>query len=97
MGMLERSISERPVAVSQAQERFAGDVVLDLACSGRLVLDAVEAEEHVDELRRTLAFGYARLADPDFDGHEGRLREVLGELPKYVEAFQLAAKSFTPR
>ncbi|WP_181773706.1 hypothetical protein [Amycolatopsis pittospori] len=83
--------------MSQAQERSAGDVLLDLAYSGRVVLDADEAEERVAELRRTLAFGYARLADPDFDGHEGRLREVLGELPKYVEAFQLATKSFTPR
>ncbi|MEV6907523.1 hypothetical protein [Amycolatopsis sp. NPDC051071] len=83
--------------MSQAQEPFDGDVVLDLARGGGLVLDADEAEERVDELRRTLAFGYALLADPDFAGHEGRLRELLGELPKYVEAFQLATKSFTPR
>ncbi|WP_410660109.1 hypothetical protein [Amycolatopsis sp. lyj-112] len=83
--------------MSQRRERSAGDILLDLACSGRLVLDADEAERRIDELRRTLAFGYARLADPDSGEPEGRLREVLSELPKYVEAFQLATKSFTSR
>lgn len=85
------------VTVSQDQEHFAGDVLLSLARNGRLVLDADEAEARITELRRTLAFGYALLADPDYTGPEGRLREILDELPKYVEAFQQATKSFTPR
>ncbi len=84
-------------SVSQDQERFAGDVLLGLALNGRLVLDADEAEARVAELRRTLAYGYALLADPDYTGPEDRLREILDELPKYVEAFQQATKSFTPR
>ncbi len=83
--------------VSQDQELFAGDVLLSLAENGRLVLDADEAEARITELRRTLAFGHALLADPDYTGPEARLREILDELPKYVEAFQLATKSFTPR
>ncbi|ANN18717.1 hypothetical protein SD37_25885 [Amycolatopsis orientalis] len=83
--------------MSQDREPFAGDVLLDLAYSGRLVLGTDEAEARIAELRRTLAFGYAQLADPDFDGAGDRLRELLRELPKYVEAFQLATKSFTPR
>lgn len=84
-------------SVSQDQERLAGDVLLGLAHNGRLVLDAAEAEARVAELRRTLAYGYALLADPDYTGPEDRLREILDELPKYVEAFQQATKSFTPR
>ncbi|MEU3765845.1 hypothetical protein AB0E55_12375 [Amycolatopsis keratiniphila] len=83
--------------MSQDQELFAGDVLLGLAQNGRLVLDADEAEARVAELRRTLAYGYALLADPDYTGPEGRLRELLDELPKYVEAFQQATKFFTPR
>ncbi|WP_037345827.1 hypothetical protein [Amycolatopsis sp. MJM2582] len=83
--------------MSQDQELFAGDVLLSLAQNGRLVVDADVAEARVAELRRTLAYGYALLADPDYTGPEGRLRELLDELPKYVEAFQQAMKSFTPR
>ncbi|OXM52929.1 hypothetical protein [Amycolatopsis alba] len=83
--------------MSQDHEQLAGDVLLSLAHDGRLVLDADEAEARVAELRRTLAYGYALLADPDYTGPEDRLREILDELPKYVEAFQQATKSFTPR
>ncbi|EMD23644.1 hypothetical protein ACIQUM_24565 [Amycolatopsis azurea] len=83
--------------MSQDHEQFAGDVLLGLAHDGRLVLDADEAEARIAELRRTLAYGYALLADPDYTGPEDRLRDILDELPKYVEAFQQATKSFTPR
>ena len=114
------------VADGSTRERFAGDLFLDLADKGWLVVEPGEAERVVAELLRTLDVVRSRVRRLEVSR---RLREASGEdvapdvaqfavdtvfaeqvtagtweralveLPKYVEAFRIAARNAerTPR
>lgn len=114
------------VADVSTRERFAGDLFLDLADKGWLVVEPGEAERVVAELLRTLDVVRSRVRRLEVSR---RLREAPGEdvapdvaqfavdtvfaeqvtagtweralveLPKYVEAFRIAARNAerTPR
>ncbi len=108
------------VADGAARERFAGDLFLDLADKGWLVVEADEAERVIAELTRTLEVVRSRvhrlevsrrLRDAEVDGiapevaqfavdtvfaeqvTAGTWERALVELPKYIEAFRIAARN----
>ena len=112
------------VAEGSTPERFAGDLFLDLAARGWLVVRPEEAARVIAELERTLEAIRARAhrmevsrrlrnaagddIDPDVDRlvvdavFAEQIRSVsweraLVELPKYIEAFRLAARNTSPR
>ncbi|WP_447007959.1 hypothetical protein ACRAKI_16425 [Saccharothrix isguenensis] len=108
------------VADGSTRERFAGDLFLDLAAKGWLVVRPDEAERVIAELERTLEVVRSRThriavsrrlrdaagddMDPDVDRlvvdavfaeqiTSGSWERALVELPKYIEAFRMAARN----
>lgn len=111
------------VTDGSARERFAGDLFLDLAAKGWLVIRPEEAERVIAELEQTLEFVRSRThrievsrrlrdaAGDDMDPGVDRLvvdavfaeqitsgswERALVELPKYIDAFRLAARNAQP-
>jgi hypothetical protein len=108
------------VADGSTRERFAGDLFLELAAKGWLVVEPAEAERVIAGLQRTLDVLRSRVrrlevsrklrdaAGDDIDPDVGRLvvdmvfaeqvtagtwERALVELPKYIEAFRIAARN----
>ncbi|MGM1061446.1 hypothetical protein [Saccharothrix sp. Mg75] len=108
------------MADGSTRERFAGDLFLDLADKGWLVVERGEAERVVAELLRTLEVVRSRVQrlevsrrlreasvddlSPDVAQFAvdmvfaeqvtaGTWERALVELPKYVEAFRIAARN----
>jgi hypothetical protein len=108
------------VTDGSTRERFAGDLFLDLAAKGWLVVRPEEAERVICELQRTLEVIRSRThrievsrrlrdaAGDDMDPGVDRLvvdavfaeqitsgswERALIELPKYIEAFRMAARN----
>jgi hypothetical protein len=112
------------VADGSAPERFAGDLFLDLAAKGWLVVEPEEAARVIAGLEQTLEAVRSRAhriqvsrrlrnaagadIDPDVDRlvvdtvfaeqiMSGSWEHALVELPKYIEAFRIAARNAPPR
>jgi hypothetical protein len=112
------------VADGSTPERFAGDLFLDLAAKGWLVVQPQEAARVIAGLERTLEVVRSRAhrievsrrlrnaAGDDIDPEVDRLvvdtvfaeqimagswERALVELPKYIEAFRMAARNSPPR
>jgi hypothetical protein len=108
------------VADGSGRERFAGDLFLDLAAKGWLVVEPAEAARVIAGLERTLEAVRSRAhrievsrrlrdtAGDDIDPAVDRLvvdavfaeqitagswERALVELPKYIEAFRIAARN----
>lgn len=108
------------VADGSTPERFAGDLFLDLAAKGWLVVEPAEAARVIAGLERTLEVVRSRAhrtevsrrlrsaAGDDIDPEVDRLvvdtvfaeqimagtwERALVELPKYIEAFRMAARN----
>ncbi|ROP42521.1 hypothetical protein [Saccharothrix texasensis] len=108
------------VADGSTPERFAGDLFLDLAAKGWLVVEPSEAARVITGLERTLEVVRSRAhrfevsrrlrsaggddIDPDVDRlvvdavfaeqvTAGSWEHALAELPKYIEAFRMAARN----
>jgi hypothetical protein len=111
------------VGASDVPEPFAGDLFLSLAAEGRLVVDAVRADELIADLERTLDMITTRLRlvqiwqqlrEPAVDElpealsqsvvdavfvdqlAPGQLERAVDELPKYIQALQVARRLATP-
>ncbi|NUT54290.1 MAG: hypothetical protein HOV94_44420 [Saccharothrix sp.] len=111
------------VAEGARPERFAGDLFLDLAVRGWLVVEPAEAARVIAGLEQTLEVLRSRarrmevsrrLRDaagddlaPDVDRlvvdsvfveqvMSGSWERALVELPKYIEAFRMAARNVPP-
>jgi hypothetical protein len=65
---------------------FAGDLFLRLARTGALVLEPGHADRLIADLTATLTVVRAR-REPE---------QALEELPKYIEAFQIAKRACPP-
>ncbi|PSL55890.1 hypothetical protein B0I31_104181 [Saccharothrix carnea] len=112
------------VADGSTPERFAGDLFLDLAAKGWLVVEPGEAARVIAELEHTLEVVRSRAhrievsrrlrtaagddIHPDVDRlvvdavfaeqiMSGSWERALVELPKYIEAFRMAARNTSPR
>jgi hypothetical protein len=111
------------VGANDVPEPFAGDLFISLAAEGRLVVDAVRADELIADLERTLDMIttrlrlvqiWHRLAEPAVDElpaalsqsvvdavfvdqlAPGQLERAVDELPKYIQALQVARRPATP-
>jgi hypothetical protein len=107
------------VGANDVPEPFAGDLFLNLAAEGRLVVDAVRADELIADLERTLDMIttrlrlvqiWQRLPEPAVDElpealsqsvvdavfvdqlAPGQLEHAVDELPKYIQALQVARR-----
>jgi hypothetical protein len=107
------------VGANDVPEPFAGDLFINLAAEGRLVVDAVRADELIAELERTLDMIttrlrlvqiWQRLPEPAVDElpealsqsvvdavfvdqlAPGQLEHAVDELPKYIQALQVARR-----
>jgi hypothetical protein len=111
------------VGANDVPEPFAGDLFMNLAAQGRLVVDAVRADELIADLERTLDMIttrlrlvqiWQRLPEPAVDElpealtqtvvdavfvdqlAPGQLERAVDELPKYIQALQVARRLATP-
>jgi hypothetical protein len=107
------------VGANDVPEPFAGDLFMSLASQGRLVIDAVRADEMIADLDRTLDMINTRLrlvqiwrqlpevavdqlpeelsqsvVDAVFVDQlaPGQLERAAHELPKYIQALQVARR-----
>jgi hypothetical protein len=107
------------VGANDVPEPFAGDLFMSLAAEGRLVVDAVRADELIADLERTLDMITTRLRlvqiwhglpEPAVDElpealtqtvidavfvdqlAPGQLEHAVDELPKYIQALQVARR-----
>jgi len=107
------------VGANDVPEPFAGDLFMSLASQGRLVIDAVRADEMIADLDRTLDLINTRLrlvqiwrqlpeaavdqlpaelTQPVVDAvfvdqlAPGQLERAAHELPKYIQALQVARR-----